>query len=289
MTPVGWRDLELEKELCVEGLDPSAAGRAFTHLAGYLKKPLPKIAATYWEQKKSSDVQAQRRAAQGRSDSEVNRYYEETPQYLYELSYWEATRDKQKWFEVLRKTCRKSDRRRVLDFGGGVGGLTLALRRGGIACDHLDVPGNTFSYASWRFGQEGYPVRMWKAGEPLPREEYDAVFAWDVFEHLVDLENTLDRIRGLLRPGGWLVSKSTFSESEQHPIHLEKNRIYDDIRVWNRLLDAKGFAYVGQLKPGPISRILEKTFGWHRPLGIRIVPKLKHGGNFLIHEKRGAR
>ncbi len=285
----GWRDLELEKELCVEGLDEPAGRRAFTHLSRYLQKPLPEIAATYWQQKKTADVQAQRRAAQGQSDSEVNRYYEETPQYLYELSYWEATRDKQKWFEVLRKACQKSNRRRVLDFGGGVGGLTLTLRRGGILCDHLDVTGNTFSYAAWRFEQEHFPVQMWRAGEPLPRENYDAVFAWDVFEHLYDLENTLDRIHGLLRPGGWLVSKSTFSESEQHHIHLEKNRIYDDIRVWNRLLDTKGFDYVGQLKPGPISRILEKSFGWHHPLGIRIVPKLKHGGNFLIHEKRGTR
>ena len=281
-----WRDLELEKELCVKGLDGPAAERAFAHLTRYLVKPLPEVAAAYWNHKRDGDVQAQRQAAQGRSDSEVNRYYEETSQYLYELSYWEATRDKQKWFEVLRKACRKFNRLNVLDFGGGVGGLTLALRRGGIACDHLDVAGNTLTYAAWRFGQEGFPVRTWKAGEPLPREAYDAVFAWDVFEHLYELENALDRIRDLLRPGGWLVSKSTFSESEQHHIHLEKNRIYDDIRVWNRLLDGQGFDYIGQLKPDPVSRLLEKSFGWHRPLGVRIVPRLKHGGNFLVHEKR---
>ena len=281
-----WRDPELEKELSVEGLDGPAAQRAFTHLTAYLQKPLPEIAAVYWEQKRSSDVEAQRQAAQGRSASEVNRYYEQTAQYLYELSYWEATRDKQKWFEVLRQACRKFKRLNVLDFGGGVGGLTLALRRGGIACDHLDVPGNTLSYARWRFDREGSPARTWKATEPSPRENYDAVFAWDVFEHLYDLESTLDRIRGMLRPGGWLVSKSTFSESEQHHIHLEKNWIYDDIGMWNRLLAGKGFEYVGQLKPGPVSRLLEKSIGWHRPFGIRIVPRFKHGGNFLVHEKR---
>ena len=282
----GWRDLELEKELTVDGLDEPAACRAFGHLSRYLQKPIPEIAAVYWQQKKTADVEAQRRAAQGRSSEEVDRYYAETPQYLYELSYWEATRDKQKWFEVLRQACRKSGRRKVLDFGGGVGGLTLALRSGGIECDHLDVPGNTLTYAGWRFKQEGFPARTWKAGETLPRETYDAVIAWDVFEHLYNLEETLGRIRDLLRPGGWLVSKSTFSESEQHHIHLEKNRIYDDIRVWNRLLDSQGFDYIGQLKPGPLSRLLEKTTGWSRPLGIRIVAKLKHGGNFLIHEKR---
>ncbi len=281
-----WRDREMEKELCVEGLDRPAAERAFAHLTRYLRKPLPEIAAAYWEQKKSADVRAQLQAAGGQSTLEVNRYYAETPQYLYELSYWEATRDKQKWFEVLRQACRKSNRRQALDFGGGVGGLTLALRRGGISCDHLDVPGNTLSYAGWRFEQERFPVQVLKAGETLPRERYDAVFAWDVFEHLYDLESTLGQIRELLRPGGWLVSKSTFSESQQHHIHLEKNRIYDDIRVWNQLLDRQGFDFIGQLKPGPVSRILEKTVGWHRPLGIRIARKLKHGGNFLIHEKR---
>ena len=284
----GWRDLEMEKELQVEGLDERGAQRAFGHLTQYLKKPLPEIAAAYWEWKRTADVQAQRKAAAGKSDEEVNLYYSETGQYLYELSYWEATRDKQKWFEVLRQACRKMGRKKVLDFGGGVGGLTLALRAGEIDCDHLDVPGNTLTYAGWRFAQAGFPARAWEATGPLPKETYDAVFAWDVFEHLYDLENALGRIRGLLRPGGWLVSKSTFAESEQHHIHLKKNRIYNDIRVWNSLLDKQGFDYVGQLKPGRVSRLLEKTFGWHRPLGIRIDPKLKHGGNFLVHEKRRA-
>ncbi len=284
-----WRDPELEKELCVEGLDSESAERAFSHLTRYLQRPLPEIAAKYWEQKQTADAHAQRRAVQADDGTELNRYYQETPQYLYELSYWESTRDKQKWFEVLQKACRKWDRRRVLDFGGGVGGLTLSLQRAGIACDHLDVPGNTFSYAGWRFEQERFPVRMLRATEPLPREEYDAVFAWDVFEHLHDLPAALDQLRDLLQPGGWLVSKSTFSESEQHHIHLEKNRIYNDIQVWNRLLREKGFDYVGQLKSGRLSRLLEKTFGWHHPLSVRIVSKLKHGGNFLIHEKRRVR
>ncbi len=69
---------------------------------------------------------------------------------------------------------------------------------------------------------------------------------------------------------------------------MQKNYIYYDIRVWNRLLEEKGFRFTGQLKPGPVSRLLEKTTGWHRPFGIRILPKLKHGGNFLVHEKRRA-
>lgn len=281
-----WRDPELEKELCVEGLDEQAAGRAFSHLSRYLQKPIPEIAGGYWKEKKTSDVEAQRRAAQGRSDEEVNIYYTETPQYLYELSYWEATKDKQKWFEVLRQACRKTGRRKVLDFGGGVGGLTLALRGAGIDCDHLDVPGNTLTYAGWRFAQAGFPARAWKATEPVPKETYDTVVAWDVFEHLYELEGALDRIRELLKSGGWLLNKSTFCASDRHHIHLEKNWIYDDIRVWNHLLQENGFDYVGQLKPGRISRFLGKTLGLHRPLGIRIDQKLKQGGNFLIHEKR---
>ena len=283
-----WRDLEMEKELCVEGLDLQAAQRAFGHLTQYLKKPLPEIAATYWERKRTDDVGAQWAAAAGKSEEEVNIYYAETGQYLYELSYWEATWDKQKWLEVLRQACRKGDKRKVLDFGGGVGGVTLALRAGGIECDHLDVPGNTLTYAGWRFAQAGFPAKTWEATGPLPKETYDAVVAWDVFEHLYDLKSALGRIRDLLKPGGWLLSKSTFAESEQHHIHLEKNRIYNDMKVWNQLLGKNGFDYVGQLKPGRISRLLEKLLGWHRPLGIRIVPKLKHGGNFLIHEKRRA-
>ena len=281
-----WRDAEMEKELCVEGLDGEAAGRAFGHLSRYLQRPVPEIAGEYWQRRETTDAEAQRRAAQAGSAEEVNAYYAQTPQYLYELSYWEATKDKQKWFEVLRKACRRLKLRKTLDFGGGVGGLTLALRSAGIDCDHLDVPGNTLTYAGWRFAQEGYPARTWRAGDTPPRELYDEVFAWDVFEHIYDLETTLQQIRGMLKPDGLLVSKSTFAESESTHIHLEKNYLYNDMKAWNRLLDKAGFDFVGQLKPGPVSRTLEKTFGWHRPLGIRIVRKLKHGGNFVIHKKR---
>jgi len=283
MTP--YRDPALEEELCVAGLDPRAAETAFGHLTGYLREPLEAIAKTYWEKKETEDVEAQKRAARAQTAAEVDAYYAQTPQYLYELSYWEATRDKQKWLEVLALACRRWGKERVLDFGGGVGGVTLHLRRRGIRCDHLDVPGNTRDYAGWRFKREGFEAEVLSALEPLPQERYDAVIAWDVFEHLFDLDEAVGRIAKTLKPGGWLISKSTFSPSEQHHIHLEKNFIYQAMPVWNELLHRHGLEFLGQLKPDPLSRLLEKAGIGNRPFGVRVVRRLKHGGNFIVHQK----
>jgi cyclopropane fatty-acyl-phospholipid synthase-like methyltransferase len=104
--------------------------------------------------------------ADAAGESDVLAYYVTTPHYLYELSYWEASGDKQAWFQVLAQACRRFGLTTALDFGGGVGGVSLYLRRRGVACDHLDVPSKTSEYARWRFARHGLPVTILDATTP---------------------------------------------------------------------------------------------------------------------------
>lgn len=284
-----FRDPVLEQEFQLhDGLQPQAAREVFEDLTAYLRAPVEEIAGRYWDYRRGGDVEAQRRVAQATREAEVLAYYVTTPHYLYELSYWEASRDKQAWFEVLARACRRHGLQRVIDFGGGVGGLCLSLRCRGLACDYLDVAGNTFEYARWRFQRHGVAASQFDAMDGWPqRQTYDAVTAWDVLEHLFDLEHSLQRIAGLLRPGGWFLSKSTFAVEGGHhlDIHLAKHAKYADVRELNRLLSQFEFRFLGQLKPNRLSRLL-RACGWRSAVaGIRVAPRLKHGGNFLIYER----
>ena len=272
------------------GLDPQAARRVFGDLRAYLGLPIERIAQDYWLYRDGQDAAAQRRVAEATDEATVLAYYASTPHYLYELSYWEASREKQAWFRVLVRACRKYGLRRVLDFGGGVGGLSLHLGLHGISCDYLDVPGKTFAYAAWRFARHTPDVATLEATAPhhaWPNGVYDAVIAWDVLEHLFDLESAIGHIAGLVRTERWFVSKSTFAahEGDHLDIHLAKHACYHDLHAFNRFLSQQGFHFVGQLKPSRLSRLLRACRLRYAVAGVRIVPRLKHGGNFLIHTR----
>lgn len=285
-----FRDRRLEQELHLDGLHPRASCEVFGDLTAYLHAPIEAIVQRYWAYREGEDVEAQRRVAQAKNETDVLAYYAATPHYLYELSYWEASKDKQAWFQVIARACRRYRLARVVDVGGGVGGLCRYLRSHGIACDYLDVAGNTFTYATWRFRCRQLPVQAFDVLKGWPAgQSYDAVTAWDVLEHIFDLEGAVEKIAGLLRPGGWFMSKSTFAVEGAHhlDIHLAKHTAYADVKRLNEMFSRFGLTFQGQLKPGRCSRLL-KTIGLpHVVADIRIAPRLKHGGNFLVHE-RGA-
>ena len=286
-----FRDRRLEQDCPWGGPQPRAARRVFGDLTAYLGRPIEAIAQEYWRRREGEDAIAQRKVGEATDPQTVLAYYAETPHYLYELSYWEASLDKQRWFRVVARACRRYGLRRVLDFGGGIGGLSLYLNARGIRCDHLDVPGKTFDYAAWRFARHRLDVRMLEVGsaERGPAGPYDAVIAWDVLEHLFDLEGAIRQAERLLRPGGWLLSKSTFAVSDGHheAIHLAQHAKYGDVRVLNDLMARNGLAFRGQLKPSQFSRLLRAAGMRCAVTGVRIVPRLKHGGNFLVHARTG--
>ena len=270
------------------GLHPAAVS-VFSDLVEYLREPIDRIAATYWKRREGEDAVAQQRVAEAATEQPVLAYYASTPHYLYELSYWEACRDKQWWFQVVERACRGYGLKRVLDFGGGIGGLSLHLNRRGIRCDYLDIAGPTKTYATWRFARHGQAPTMYDVGSPMqpPDGGYDAVVAWDVLEHLFDLEGAIAQIARLLRPGGWFLSKSTFAvEGQRHEAcHLKQHARFGDVRRLNELLERHGLRFVGQLKPNRLSRLIRQLGNRDTVLGIRIVHRLKHGGNFLVHER----
>ena len=252
-----------------------------TDLERYTGRPIAELAGAYWRDREGADLLAQNRVAAAEQEAVVVDYYRDTGQYLYELTYVEGSVKRQGWLQVIERLCRRHGVRLALDVGGGIGTVSLHLGRRGIACEHLDVPGKTFDYAAWRFRAHQVPVAMHEATQPWPLGPYDAVIAWDVLEHLKHLEEKIGWLARSLRPGGLLLHWSTFTECEG--VHLPENHQYGDITRYDALLQRCGFRYQGQVKPGRLSRALRRL-GWKTAtLGVRLSPRLKFGGGFLLH------
>lgn len=260
-------------------LNPRVWKICSTELAQFTNRNIADIAGEY-EHIVSGEKPEENSLYDNSDTGRINDFYSKTTRFLYELVRWEATFDKQKNFERIAFFLKKNRADDILDFGGGVGGCCLYLRERGLSCDYVDIPGNTFNFAQWRFQKRGINVAMHNSLKDWPVKKYSAVTAYDVLEHLPDIETTVKRISETLRPQGFLIAKSTFSGGG---LHLKKNEIYMDIKAFNALLAKYGLGYKGRLKSSIFSELLEKTgLG---VCGIRIDPKVKYGGNFLIYQK----
>lgn len=101
------------------------------------------------------------------------------------------------------------DRMRVLDYGCGSGETVAMLRRVGVdavGCDTLYAGNGHTSAQTAALAErqrEGIVFAVPEAG-PLPfaPHSFDLILANQVFEHVVDLDATLDRLDAVLAPGG---------------------------------------------------------------------------------------
>ncbi len=208
--------------------------------------------------------------------------YQTTDRYIYESSYFEAFAEYQWYFKMIRQACVQFRVEPVLDFGGGAGGLALTLGLAGVSCDYADVPGPTSAYARWRLPRHGCVSHVLDATHPLPRARYQAIVTLDVFEHLPDLRRTLGALIEALAPGGWLISKSTFAPDD--PLHLPQKMVYANFQAFNALLGECGLRYRGRLRPDPFSELWFKWGYVPSIWRIRLDPKPKFGGRFVVHQ-----
>jgi 2-polyprenyl-3-methyl-5-hydroxy-6-metoxy-1,4-benzoquinol methylase len=249
-------------------------------LEQYLGKPIHEIEREYYR------ILDRERAVEDRlyvsqDTSVVSDFYRTTSRYLYELLHWESSFDKQDAFALLCAFLRGNTVSKALDFGGGIGGFVLYANCHGCSCDYLDIKGQTFDFAQWRIKKYYPSIAMFNALDGYPANQYGAVVAYDVLEHVADIASTVQTIGSLLLPGGYFLVKPTFSGGG---IHLQVNERYNDIIAFNAMLAANQFSYVGRLKPSSLS-ILAGYAGLRLNAGYQISPKVKYGGNFLVYRK----
>jgi len=246
-------------------------------LEEYLSRNIEDVEKEYFENvdshKEFSDVCKQ--------EKDAVQFYEKTDHYLYELLYWESCKSKYIEFKKLELFIKKHKIKKILDYGGGVGSLSIYLHDKGMECDYLDVPGRTSDFASWRFRKRGIGNKILFADKNLPFQEYDLVTSYDVLEHVYNPEDSVEVISGLVAQNKYFLCKCSFSGGG---LHLIKNEKYQDMKVFNNMMETHKLTFSGRIKIGYMSELF-RIFGLDVVLGIREDKKLKYGGNFLIFKK----
>jgi 2-polyprenyl-3-methyl-5-hydroxy-6-metoxy-1,4-benzoquinol methylase len=112
----------------------------------------------------------------------------------------------------------------VLDFGGGTGGLALGLAALGAKVDYYEVSAVQKDFMRFRIDRYGLADRITVVNDwaSLTHERYDVLYAFDVFEHLPELEATLrDKLLPSLKPAAQIVESSPFIRNFANPMHFE--------------------------------------------------------------------
>lgn len=108
--------------------------------------------------------------------------------------------------------------KRVLDYGAGIGTFALAAARAGA--DVVTYEPNTAlrDLMIYRANTRGLALCALDPDDPI-EGKFDAIVCWHVFEHVANPVELLDRLVGLLAPGGELIQDVDFHADDDHPQH----------------------------------------------------------------------
>lgn len=113
---------------------------------------------------------------------------------------------------------------RLLDLacGAGYGTRVLADEAGQVSeAIGVDISPEAVTYACQRYARPGVSYRVADGGAFLDPEGFDTIVSLETIEHVPDPGGLVDRLVGLLRPGGVLVaSVPTTPSVDVNPHHL---------------------------------------------------------------------
>lgn len=160
----------------------------------------------------------------------ISAFYKQTTNYIYELGEWHLfVADKRAsdlaLVEELRKKAPPAGRMNVLDFGGGVGLLSVLLARAGLDVTLADLDSTSLTFAASRAKRHSIPLKIWKSDvEAMPPDrKYDVIVALDVFEHIPkqELHKIVDKLIRLKHDKTEILLNAPFGKTSVHPMHLD--------------------------------------------------------------------
>lgn len=149
-------------------------------------------------------------------------FYKNTPFYIFELAFWHMT----KYQRIFRSKIMEMSKGSILDFGGGIGDLSLAFYKKGFSVTYADVDGETFDFAQCLFLKNNVQVNVINLSEKKIENNYDTIICIDVIEHVPNQKEILDLFLTHLNQKGLLIITNIgFNEMDQeqhenHPMHI---------------------------------------------------------------------
>jgi hypothetical protein len=111
-------------------------------------------------------------------------FYRTSQMYLYDLTAFAMTGTKRPYHAVLRGLLPRGSR--LLDWGCGIGSDGLRLIDAGYDVSFADFDSPSTRYLRWRLEQRALSVPVYDIEADQVPNQFDAVYAFDVIEHIED-------------------------------------------------------------------------------------------------------
>lgn len=163
------------------------------------------------------------REANPETPAEVDDYYKAQEAYIYDLAWFNAHPS---YWAQNRSLLELSGR--IVDFGGGIGTLSIALGRRGCEVAYVDLPSPQRTFAEWRFARQDYPISVHDSLDTVG--EVDAIVATDTMEHIHPdaLPSLAGKMFDALRDGGRAYTINKFFDSGDEPMHYASGGKFEE-------------------------------------------------------------
>jgi SAM-dependent methyltransferase len=153
----------------------------------------------------------------------VEGFYNETEEEIYELMWWHTLSDDLSPLAYVTALhfAQRHGCHSCLDFGAGVGSGSLLFARHGLEVALADISSPLLEFSQWRFQSRGVAGKFFDLKtRSLPTESFDIVTAMDVFEHLADPVEAVEKLWNVLKRGGFLFGRFHAEPDEDRPVHI---------------------------------------------------------------------
>lgn len=108
-----------------------------------------------------------------------------------------------------------------LDFGSGVGSGAVIFRQYGFDVTCADISSPMLEFCRFRLQIRNWPGTILDLkAQALPEGAYDFITAMDVFEHLYDPIDAIERLWRALKPGGYIYGRWAVEEGDERRGHI---------------------------------------------------------------------
>ena len=159
---------------------------------------------------------------------EIEAFYRATPYYIFDLAYWHMQLGQRYFRKEVLKNCKGC----VLDFGGGIGDLSLEIDRRDLQVTYADLEGKTFDFALWLFKKHNRQIKSINLTFDGLNDNYDTIICIDVIEHVVEPAKTLKIFAEHLNERGRLIITGPLNQNDDdHPMHIKLDKNLDDYLI----------------------------------------------------------
>jgi SAM-dependent methyltransferase len=236
------KNIVFGKSISLNYKDLSPKNCALRELSLYLKKPKRAIEEKMLVEEPVAEAWGEMKP-NPKSEEEIDNFYIETDAYIYELMAANHIVQTLYSYHVLAEKMKKLKIRTILDYGAGAATLSILFKNLNYDVDYADLPGKLFDFAKWRIGKRKLDIPMFDLKKDKIRKKYDCIICTEVFEHVVNPEALLEKLKAHLKKNGALIISESCEYTEDFSSHLESNKKYGG-KNFIRLLGKFGFRQV---------------------------------------------